>query len=192
MSIFGLVSKVMTDRHPSGGFQLYLPGLVIAVVFHSLFNHFIFSPLVSTVVLLASLPLLFMIVFKISEDVTRRWLGVGMDADMELLEIINTGRISETRIGRYLDSLKARFPGPVVADMLCFLRLHLELSLRAKGILLSRQFGYDVTSDPDVRAKFEELRYLEKSIGKTGKLAILPFLRIGSRDLWQIYMLRGK
>ncbi|UCD95347.1 MAG: PrsW family intramembrane metalloprotease [Candidatus Zixiibacteriota bacterium] len=192
MSIFGVVSKDMTDRHPSGGFWMYLPGLVIAVVFHSVFNHFIFSPLVSTVVLLVGLPLLFMIVFKISEDATRKWLGVGMDADIELLEIINTGRISETRIGRYLDSLKARFPGPVVADMLCFLRLHLELSLRAKGILLSRQFGCDITSDPEVRAKFEELGYLEKSIGKTGRLAILPFLRIGSRDLWQIYMLRNK
>jgi len=146
--------------------------------------------LVSTIILLVGLPLLFMGVFKISEDATREWLGMGMDADMELLEIIESGRISDTRIGRYLHSLKAKFPGPVVADMLCFLRLHLELSLRAKGILLSRQFGYSVTSDPEVRTKFEELRYLEKSIGKTGKLAVLPFLRIGSRELWQIYMLR--
>jgi hypothetical protein len=30
---------------------------------------------------------------------------------------------------------------------------------------------------------------LEKNIGKTGKLAIAPFLHTGSRDLWQLHLL---
>jgi hypothetical protein len=39
------------------------------------------------------------------------------------------------------------------------------------------------------RAKLEEMKYLEKSIGATGKLAIKPFLRMSQKDLWQFYML---
>jgi hypothetical protein len=35
----------------------------------------------------------------------------------------------------------------------------------------------------------EELKYLEKSIGRTGQMAVKPFLRMSSRDLWQLYML---
>ena len=41
----------------------------------------------------------------------------------------------------------------------------------------------------ETRAKLEELKYLEKSIGTTGKLAIKPFLRMSQKDLWQFYML---
>ena len=39
------------------------------------------------------------------------------------------------------------------------------------------------------RAKLEEMKYLEASIGATGKLAIKPFLRMSRKDLWQFYML---
>jgi hypothetical protein len=40
-----------------------------------------------------------------------------------------------------------------------------------------------------VQAKFDELKYLEKSIGRTGRFAIMPVLRWSSRDLWQLHML---
>jgi hypothetical protein len=36
------------------------------------------------------------------------------------------------------------------------------------------------------------MRYLEKSIGKTGLLAMEPILHWSSRDLWQLYMLGKK
>ena len=39
------------------------------------------------------------------------------------------------------------------------------------------------------REKFEEMRYLEKSIGKTGCLAMSPFLKMTRKDLWQLYVL---
>jgi hypothetical protein len=73
--------------------------------------------------------------------------------------------------------------------MLCLLRIHLELAIRAKGILLMRQTGFKPATDPEIKEKFIELSYLEKSIGKTGQLAILPFLHTSRRDLWQLYML---
>jgi hypothetical protein len=131
-------------------------------------------------------------VFNQSEKSTREWLGIGFDTDVEVLNMIITGNLSETKIGRYLQTLKNRFPGEVVADMLCLLRLHLELAIRAKGILLMRNAGFKTTPDPETKAKLDELQYLEKSIGKTGHLAILPFLHTSNRDLWQLYMLGKK
>ena len=38
---------------------------------------------------------------------------------------------------------------------------------------------------PDVPEKLAEIAYLEKSIGRTGRLAIKPFLRRGRRDVWE-------
>ena len=73
--------------------------------------------------------------------------------------------------------------------MVCLLRLRLELSIRAKGILLARQAGFDVPPDPDMEGRFAELRFLEHGIGRTGLLAMSPLFHFSDRDLWQYHMI---
>jgi len=187
--IFAVLSKSLHDRYPGVPGLVYLPGLLLAMGVHSLFNHFPVNPLMQTLILLILLPGLTVLVFERSEQATRTWLGVGFDSDVALLELIESGRITEDRIGTYLQSLKTRFPGQVVGDMLCLLQIHLELSVRAKGILMAREAGLSIEPDEAVKANLQELKFLEKSIGKTGKLAMLPFLNMSSRELWQLYML---
>ena len=187
-AIVAILSKSLSDRRTSTSLWAVLPGLFLAFAAHSLFNHLILHPLVSTALLLIAMPLLVVLVFERSGRATRDWLGVSLDTDVELLDSIESGRVEDTPAGAYLSTL-SRLPGPVVADMLCYLRIHLELSLRAKGILIARAAGVDLPIDDEVRADFRELRFLERSIGKTGKMAILPFLRSSSRDLWQLYVL---
>lgn len=189
-AVFGILYQNATERGKYGFLCNSLAAFIIVVTIHSIYNHFLISPVISTIILIVLLPVLFMVFFAISERATRQWLGVGLDTDIELLDIIESGRISETRIGQYLQNLRATFDGPVVADMLCYIRLHLELSMRAKGMLLARQFGLKINSESDIAAKFEELEYLKKSMGKTGRIAIMPVLRTSSRDLWQVYMLK--
>lgn len=185
----GIITKNLSDRYPEKPFRTFVPGIVIAVIFHSMYNHFFLSPVLSTILLLVILPGLLILVFKRSEQVTREWLGVGLDADMELLNLITTGNLTESKIGQYLHSLKSHFPGEIIIDMLCLLRIHTEFSIRAKGILMMREMGFTPEDDPEIKEKFEELRYLEQSIGATGKMAMAPFLHTSSRDLWQLYML---
>lgn len=184
--VFALISKSLTDRHGAGKFRFYLPGLGAAFALHSLFNHFVFSPVITTIFLLLILPAFTIAVFNRSEKGTQRWLGLGFDADQEVIDILDSGRITESRVGRYLESLRRRFPGYVVADLFCLLRLHTELALRAKGILMLRQAGIPIEKDPEIRAKVDEVKYLEHSIGKTGLLAIRPFLRVTGREMAQL------
>jgi hypothetical protein len=191
-ALFGIIAKNLAERRASEKIHFFLPALSIAILIHSIFNQVIASPVITTAGLLIALPLLIVVAFDRSEKSLRQWLGVGFDSDMALLEMVISGDIDSNRIGKYLLSLKTKFPGEVVADMLGLLRLHLELSVRAKGILLLRQTGFRAAADPEIKEKFEELRYLEKSIGATGQLAILPFLHTSSRDLWQLYMLGKK
>ena len=100
-----------------------------------------------------------------------------------------SGELSKSHVGQYLHSLKERFAGTIVADLLCYLRLHVELSIRAKGLLMMRESGFQNAPGELTRAKLEEMKYLEKSIGATGKLAIWPFLQMSRKDLRQFYML---
>jgi hypothetical protein len=52
-----------------------------------------------------------------------------------------------------------------------------------------RENGLEVTVGERTHEKFEELRYLERSIGKTGCLAMKPFLQMERKDLWQLNVL---
>lgn len=188
-AIFGIISKAISDRSGSDSLIIFLPGFFWAYAIHSVYNHFVITPVWSTILLVITLPIVIVFIFNRSERYTRIWLGKGMDADMELLESIITDELSATPIGTYLRTIREKFPGRVVADMLCYLRIHCELAMGAKGVLLMRQAGIDPPDNPDIKAKFEELEYLEKSLGKTGRLAILPFLQTKRRDMWQLYML---
>ena len=188
-AIMAILSKQLADRHGGGRVWVFLPGWLAAIALHSVFNHFFLSPNLTTAAMLVVLPVFFVLVFHISELGTRHWLGVGFDSDAELLELIHSGKLSSSRIGAYFEELKERFDPTTVADMLCLLRLRLELSIRAKGILLMRQSGFSPEPDPELEAKFAELAYLEHSIGRTWLLAMSPFFHFSDRDLWQYHML---
>lgn len=188
-AIFAMMGLAILERERRAAFLAFLPGFALAVALHSAFNHMYGSPRLSTLAVLIVLPPLLFFVFQRSERSVADWLGQGFDADAEILESINSGRFADSPTGRYLASLKHRLKGPIVADLLCYLRLHTELALRAKGILMMRENGFDAPVDVETRAKFTEMRYLEQSVGKTGLLAIQPMLHMSHKDLWQLYML---
>ena len=188
-AIFGILGLILSERAGHAGLRTLLPGLLLAALLHSAYNHFFFSPILATFGILLVLPPLVLLVFARSESGLERWLEVGFDADTELLELINSGKFSGSKVGHYLESLKARFHGPVVADLLCYLRIRTELALRAKGILMMRESGFETAPDEATRASFAEMDYLETSIGPTGLLAIRPFLRMSRKDLWQLYQI---
>ena len=188
-ALFAVLGLARIEQAGHAGWRQYLPGFAIAVVLHSAFNHFFLSPILSTLGILLVLPPLLLLAFGRSEKAVGAWLGQGFDADSEMLELINSGSLSGSPVGQYLHTLKDRFHGPVVADLLCYLRLYTELSLRAKGILMMRESGFEVPVDEAIREKFAEMDYLEKSIGRTGLLAIQPMLHMSHKDLWQLHML---
>ena len=189
MALFGVMAQTLTERSMRINPLLYVPGFIVAITIHSAFNHFPGTPILTTLGTLLVLPPILLVVFKKSARSMHEWLEVDFDEDALLLEQINSGEFTKTRIGQFLEDLKQKFPGPVVVDMLCYLRLYTELALRAKGVLMMRENGLDTPVGERTRAKFEEMHYLEKSIGKTGCLAMSPFLQMTRKDLWQLYVL---
>jgi hypothetical protein len=188
-AMVGITARAFSDR----GIPVVLaalPGLLVAWIVHSAYNHLILNPLLATAILLVVAPLALFAAFELSERATRNWLGHGLDRDAELLELVHSGAIMDTPAGEYMSSLRERFAGPVVADMLCMLEIRTELAMRAKGMMLARSAGLDLPPDPAVRANLSELRFLERSIGPTGRLAMMPLLPEG-RERWQIRLLEG-
>ena len=189
-AIVALLAKTLSDRYPSRGLVLMAPGWAIAVGLHATFNRALVSPLLAAAVLLLVVPLVIVAVFERSERLTREWVGDGLDLDVELLALIRSSHFGETRLGRYLTELQSRFPGPVVADMFCLLQLELELGIRAKGMLMAREAGFEIPIDEVIRALLAEREYLHRAIGPTGLLALRPLQVTSHRDEWHRYLLR--
>ena len=188
-SIFAVMLVALTDRRGKLDFGALLPALGVAWLLHAAFNQFVLPPVWQALAMLVVLPPVMMLVFARSEKAVGDWLGTGFDADRDLLELLGSGAFTESPHGQFLHSLKERFDGPVVADLVCYLRLHVELALRAKGLLMMREAGIEIEVDAPTREKFEEMRYLERAVGPTALLAIKPLLHMSRRDLWQLYML---
>lgn len=188
-AVFAVVARTRVEPSGRPRRSLLVVGLALAMVLHSLFNHFLFSVIGTVFGLVVMLPLVVAVVFRRSETETDRWLGLGFDTDAELFVLIRSGEISATPVGSYLHSLKKRFGPEMVADILCLLRLEVELAIQAKGLLLMRKGGFKVSPPPGVKDRIAEVTFLEHGIGRTGRLALGPFLRRRQRGPWQRYLL---
>jgi hypothetical protein len=136
------------------------------------------------------LPAVVVWVFDRSERATREWVSAGLDLDLEVLELVVSEHFAVTRFGQYLQELRARFAGPVVADMYCLLRLELELAVQAKALVMARGAGLELPADDDLEAALAEREHLQRSIGRTGLLALRPLQVTSHRDQWHRHLLQ--
>jgi RsiW-degrading membrane proteinase PrsW (M82 family) len=189
-AVLAMVSVTFYERRPDGGLQLLLPGFLAAVALHAGFNYLLVRPALATLATVIVLPAVIYLVFQHSDRTLRDWLDDDLDSKVQLLEAINTGTFLDSRLGRYLQSLRELFRGEDLADMLCLVRLHGELALRAKGVLLLRESGMEESLlDDETREKLAELAQLERAIGKTGMLALRPMMMATGKDIWQLKLL---
>jgi protease PrsW len=190
-TVLAMISVTLYERRPNAGLYLLLPGYLAAVALHSGFNFLLVKPALAAIATLLALPLVVYLVFQNSEKSLREWLDEDLDSKVELLELINKGAFLESRAGRMLRALRDRFRGEDLADMLCLLRLHGELALRAKGVLLLRESGMEEPPlDDETRDKLAELKQLERALGWTGMLALRPLMMATGKDIWQLRLLR--
>ena len=188
-AIAAIIAQELAARRHGQGFGIFVPGLLAAIAIHWIYNQFVFPPVVATLLLLIVLPPLLLGVFTRSERATREWMSDGLDLDVELLKLVLSEDFGQTRLGTYLTELRTRFPGPVVADMFCLMRVELGLGIRAKGMLMARDAGLEVPLDDEVHAALAEVRYLERAIGPTGMLALTPLQVSSERDTWHKFLL---
>lgn len=188
---FALRVKQLWDEH-GPRWSSVVRALFLATLVHSVFNHFFLRPDLSTLVLLLVLPIYFYWVFRKSEQKTRVWLRSGFDSDAQLLQSLNEGELATTAIGGYIKQLRHRFAPAMVVDLVCLLRVRLELSIRAKGLLMMREAGFEPEPDPAALAQLAELEHLRRSVGATGWRALAPLFQGGERELWEQGMLRKR
>jgi protease PrsW len=185
-AVFGIVSTNRAEIRGAERLTVFLPGLLIAIVIHTLYNQPLLPREVSAGLVLVALPAVLSLIIWQSEKALKVWLGTKLDKDIDLLNMIATGTFSESNAGSYLKSLEHTFAPVILGDMLCYLQMSLELSARAKGDMLRREMGFPLSPDPELPGQLKELAYLEGNMGRAGMLALSPLLGTSHRDIWEL------
>ena len=188
-AVAAIMGKAVADLYPRLLPLTAVPGITVAIVIHSAYNHLLVFPVLAPMIVLVALPIIVAVVFERSEQATREWVGAGLDLDLTLLELVMSDGFQSTRFGVYLGKLRGRFDGPVIADMFCLLRIELELAVQAKARMIAHAAGLELPVDEDVLAALSERSYLQRSIGRTGLRALEPLRVTSHRDYWHQHVL---
>ncbi len=164
--------------------------LSCAILIHAGFNSLMIYPVQVTLGVLVIMPLVMVMVYHLGERRLRTWLGDGMDQDIALLALMQSGGVDSSPLGTYLRNLKTHFRARDVVDMLCLLRLQVELNLMVRGGMLLREHGLKSEVPEDLGDRLAEVTHLQDSLGAVGLLALRPMSRWESRQPWQWYLLQ--
>ncbi len=188
-AIVAIITMLHTSKKLKSTFKAILPGLLVGMLIHLFFNSFIISPLATSLITFITVPVIIIITFNISESMLRKWLEIEFHTESELLLALKNGRFSETKAGEYFNGIKDKFSPEIIVDLLCYIQLYLELSIKAKAVLMLNELDIEYDKDESIKERITEFNFLRKSIGKIGLIALKPILRFSKRDLWKIHLL---
>ena len=76
MALFGIMAQTLTERSMKINPLLYVPGFIVAITIHSVFNHFPGTPILTTLGTLIILPPILLVAFQKSAKSMHAWLEV--------------------------------------------------------------------------------------------------------------------
>ena len=159
---------------------------VAALAFHVFHNMFQFTPIMQFFWVLAVMIGMIAVVYFYDIDMTHRWLDKGLDMQINLLRSIEGGHLLNTPTGTFLESVKELFPPNVYFDIICYVRLLIELSVAAKTRFMLHEVGMDEPLEANKKelymSQFVELIELEKNIGPSAKMTIAPIVKLSPAD----------
>jgi hypothetical protein len=161
--------------------------LVAAVAAHVCHNHLHFNPVMQFVSVLGVMGGLLAWTYFYDVDMIHRWLDSGLDEQIQLFQSIHRGQLIHTPTGIFLESVKASFPPLVYFDIICYVRLHAELSVTAKVRFLMRESGMlpplGEHERHQVLMKYREFKQMEKNMGASAMMTIAPVVKLHPADV---------
>ena len=160
--------------------------LLAAPALHVAHNTFHFNPLMQFIAVFGSMAGLLVWTYQYDGDMIHRWLDKGLDKQVDLFRSIQEGNLSQTKTGEFLLSVKDCFSPEVFFDVICYVKLNVELSIAAKSRFMLREAKLDLPLDEEqartLLAQYEEYRLLEKRLGQSARITIAPVVKFYPAD----------
>ena len=160
--------------------------LVAAVVAHTGHNLLHFNPVMQFTAVLGVTGGLLACTYLYDVDMIHSWLDSGLDTQVNLLQSIREGRLDETNTGQFLMSVKKSFPPEVFFDVICYVQLHVELSVAAKSRFMLREAELELPLEDAQKetylSQFSEFKILEQRLGKSATMTVAPVVKLAPAD----------
>ena len=172
--------------------------LVVAPVLHVCHNTFHFNPLVQFIFVIGTMGGLLVWTYFYDVEMIHSWLDTGLDKQLNLLDSIKNGHLDETPTGKFLESVKDAFPPEDFFDIICYVQLHVELSVAAKSRVMVRESGLvkdlPLTEENKtlILSQYEEYKLLEQRLGKAARMTIAPIVKYYPADYKALEDLRAE
>ena len=157
--------------------------LVVAPVLHVCHNTFHFNPLVQFIFVIGTMGGLLVWTYFYDVEMIHRWLDTGLDKQLSLLGSIKKGHLNNTPTGNFLKSVKDVFPPEDYFDIICYIQLHVELSVASRSRVMVREAGLEqylpLTDEmkESVLSQYAEYKLLEKRLGNAARMTIAPIVK---------------
>ena len=157
--------------------------LVVAPVLHVCHNTFHFNPLVQFIFVIGTMGGLLVWTYFYDVEMIHSWLDTGLDKQLSLLDSIKNGRLDDTTAGYFLESVKEAFPPEDFFDIICYVQLHVELSVASRSRVMVRESGleqdFPLTDEMKelILSQYTEYKLLEKRLGNAARMTIAPIVK---------------
>ena len=169
-----------------------------APVLHLFHNTFHFVPLVQFVFVIGTLGGLLVWTYFYDVEMIHSWIDTGLDKQLDLLASIKTGRLDDTPTGKFLESVKDAFPSKDFFDIICYVQLHVELSVASRSRVMLRESGLEDNlplSDEmkeQIISQYIEYKILEKRLGSAARMTIAPIVKYDPAEYKALEDLRAE
>ena len=169
-----------------------------APVLHLFHNTFHFVPLVQFVFVIGTLGGLLVWTYFYDVEMIHSWIDTGLDKQLNLLASIKTGRLDDTPTGKFLESVKDAFPPKDYFDIICYVQLHVELSVASRSRVMLRETGLEDNlplSDAmkeQIISQYIEYKTLEKRLGNAARMTIAPIVKYDPAEYKALEDLRAE
>ncbi len=177
------------NRRAGSGFRFnplwIVPGLLLAILIHTLFNQFPDQPMVAMMGSLIGTPLVLIAIFFFGASEAQKWLAEDSAAHRDALGQLRAGTFPDDASGRRIAALAARLGGQAKEHVLALVTAEMALVVAAEEKLLGNAPAIDQLS-----TLFAERDALKHQLGRTTLAALDPLLPFSRNDRWEVAELR--
>jgi RsiW-degrading membrane proteinase PrsW (M82 family) len=198
LAILAAIAHELAERETRGAARDYdfnplwfVPGFLIAVALHTLFNQFPEHPMLALLGTLIVAPLALMAIFRFGAGEARQWLTVEQKDHRALLDTLSAGYFPDDPGGRRVAALATRSGAQTGELIREYWELLTRLVLTSEETLL-RQSADGDRIEADTGADFIRLVELKRKLGRSTMAALNPLLPFSRNDYWELSELRER
>ena len=168
----------------------FVPGFLVAVAIHTIFNQFPSQPMLAMLGTLVLSPVAIIAIFQFGTKEADEWLVKEEKEHRALVETLQSGTFPDDPQWKKVADLGERM-GPhgktLIRDYVTVLS---ELILSGETKLLNKTDEKATAHDAGLAAKFNRLSDLQRELGKTTLAALTSMLPFSRNDYWELKELR--